>query len=57
MVASLKEQVLPQDLCDGLPDLFARFLEHARGLAFDEEPDYAGFITKFRNLAIDLYVH
>jgi casein kinase I family protein HRR25 len=56
MVASLKEDNIPQNLPRDLPDLFAQFLVHARALAFDEEPDYSGYIEKFRQLAMDLYI-
>lgn len=54
LIASCKENNSAQKLSHGLPDLFAHFLGHARALAFDEEPDYDGFIDKFRQLATQL---
>jgi serine/threonine protein kinase len=39
-------------ICDGLPDEFGLFLEHVRGLRFDDEPDYAFYRRMFRKLFI-----
>jgi len=56
MVALLKEGFDPHNLPRDLPDLFSQFLAHARGLSFDDEPDYDGFIEKFRQLVLDLHM-
>jgi hypothetical protein len=55
-IAKEKEQALPQDICNNLPPLFARFLEHARTLEFDEEPHYDAFKQEFAQLAARVYV-
>ena len=49
-VLRLKATVTPADLCRGLPLEFARFLEAARNLAFDEAPNYSQYKQMFRDL-------
>jgi hypothetical protein len=55
-IASCKEQSSPEDLCEDLPPLFARFLTHARSLEFDEKPDYESFMQAFEELAKELRI-
>lgn len=47
-VAELKETMPMDELCEGLPSEFAEFLTYARGLAFEETPDYARWQEAFR---------
>jgi serine/threonine protein kinase len=44
-VAELKKVLTPNQLCDGLPSAFAKFLKHCRNLSFEERPNYA-YLTK-----------
>lgn len=38
------------DLCDGLPEEFATYLEYTRHLGFDQEPDYRYVRWLFQNV-------
>lgn len=40
-----------QSLCSGLPLLFGRFLNYARGLQFEDRPDYERWIRIFDDLS------
>jgi serine/threonine protein kinase len=50
-VAELKESVPLEELCEGLPVEFSEFLSYARGLGFEEAPDYAQWREAFRERA------
>ena len=42
----------PELLCSGLPDAFSQFFEYARGIQFNEKPDYGylkGLFTRTLN--------
>ncbi|KAI8340295.1 kinase-like domain-containing protein [Chlamydoabsidia padenii] len=39
-ICQVKQTTRPADLCDNYPDEFATLLSYARGLRFDETPDY-----------------
>jgi hypothetical protein len=54
-IARCKEETRAEDLCYNLPPLFARFLNHARALEFDEEPHYDRFKQEFSQLAKEVY--
>ncbi|KAL1716734.1 kinase-like domain-containing protein [Schizophyllum commune] len=41
-------------LSNGYPAVFGDFLDYTRALAFDEEPDYAGWRRQFKAVAPDL---
>lgn len=49
-----KRNALPEDLGFGLPEEFEEFLRYCRSLAFAEQPDYARWRTRFRDLADEL---
>lgn len=49
-----KRAALPEDLAFGLPEEFEEFLRYCRGLAFAEQPDYAYWRGRFRDLADEL---
>ena len=49
-----KRAALPEDLARGLPEEFEEFLRHCRSLAFAEQPDYAHWRGRFRDLADEL---
>ena len=55
-IAKEKEQAHAEDICFNLPPPFARFLEHARTLDFDEEPHYDEFKQEFTQLAEQAYM-
>ena len=43
----------PGILCMGLPDEFEKLLKYSRKLEFEEEPDYKGIKTMFKNYIIN----
>ena len=49
-----KRKATPEDLCRGLPAEFEEFLSYTRRLKFKENPDYAFWVDRFRNLAMEL---
>ena len=49
-----KRSALPEDLARGLPEEFEEFLRYCRSLAFAEQPDYACWRKRFRELADEL---
>jgi casein kinase 1 len=49
-----KRAALPEDLARGLPEEFEEFLRYCRSLAFAEQPDYACWRKRFRDLAGEL---
>jgi serine/threonine protein kinase len=51
-IGKLKMLTQPRDLCADLPEEFAFFLEHTRGLRFADEPDYEFYRRLFRNLFV-----
>ncbi|KAI0259826.1 CK1/CK1 protein kinase [Gloeopeniophorella convolvens] len=49
-----KRAALPEDLARGLPEEFEAFLRYCRSLGFTQQPDYAQWRERFRDLAHDL---
>lgn len=49
-----KRAALPEHLGRGLPEEFEEFLRYCRSLAFTEQPDYAHWRERFRDLANEL---
>ena len=49
-----KRNATPEDLCRGLPAEFEEFLSYTRRLKFKENPDYALWVDRFRDLAMEL---
>ena len=49
-----KRAAQPEDLARGLPEEFGEFLRYCRCLAFAEQPDYAHWRERFRDLADEL---
>ncbi len=49
-----KRAALPEDLARGLPEEFEEFLRYCRSLTFTQQPDYAYWRQRFRDLAKDL---
>lgn len=47
-----KAETAIADLCEGLPEEFARFLTIVRDLEFDRRPDYADYRNMFKDLFI-----
>jgi serine/threonine protein kinase len=52
LVAEIKIATPVDELCQGLPHEFARFLNDARRLSFQDCPKYAGYRAMFRELFI-----
>lgn len=52
IIRDLKINTPIEQLCEGLPNEFARFLTYARSLGFEDRPDYAKYRKKFRKLFI-----
>lgn len=48
-----KEMTMLQDLCAGLPVAFLKYIEYARALRFDDEPDYAYLRSLFEGVKDD----
>ncbi len=46
-MASLKSEIVPEELCKGLPSVYARFLRYTRELDAKAHPDYDGFMEEF----------
>lgn len=46
-----KELRLGHDLAINLPPVFGDFLDHSRGLEYEEEPDYSRWRAAFRTIA------
>ena len=49
-----KRAALPEDLARGLPQEFEEFLRYCRTLGFTQQPDYALWRERFRELAKEL---
>lgn len=49
MIKNLKISTTLDSLCEDLPSEFQTYLEEARSLKFDAEPDYDGMRQRFRN--------
>ncbi|KAF8809566.1 CK1/CK1 protein kinase [Phlegmacium glaucopus] len=49
-----KRKATPENLCRGLPAEFEEFLSYTRRLKFKENPDYALWVDRFRDLAMEL---
>ncbi|OHS98493.1 hypothetical protein TRFO_35059 [Tritrichomonas foetus] len=50
VIAKRKISTQIKDLCDGIPEEFAIFLQQVRSLRFEDEPDYAFYKKLFRTL-------
>ncbi|KAI9284448.1 kinase-like domain-containing protein [Umbelopsis sp. AD052] len=48
-----KEMIMLQDLCAGLPLAFLKYIEYARALKFDDEPDYGYLRSLFEGAKED----
>lgn len=46
-IGQTKQAVPIKDLCDGFPEEFATYLYYARGLQFEEEPNYEYLLSLF----------
>ena len=52
LIMNKKIENKPELLCSGLPDAFSQFFEYARGIQFNEKPDYGylkGLFTRTLN--------
>ena len=50
MILKKKQDTTVEELCRDMPVEFGEMLEYARGMRFDEEPDYKMLRKKFKNL-------
>ena len=53
LILRKKQTIKVKDLCKGLPQEFAAYLNHIRSLGFDDTPNYSHLRKFFRNL----YLH
>ncbi|KAK2158871.1 hypothetical protein LSH36_162g03098 [Paralvinella palmiformis] len=53
-IAEIKMNTSPEELCKGLPQEFAIYINYVRGLKLHEDPDYDGIREMFRSLAAKL---
>ena len=51
-IMEYKEELTPEQLCEGLPDEFPTLLKYARKLDFDEKPDYKNIRIMFKQLIL-----
>ena len=51
-ICNIKETTTFESLCEGFPPEFLIYMQKVRALAFEEEPDYAGYRAMFRDLFI-----
>lgn len=47
-----KSETVPEELCKGLPPVYARFMRYARELEENTEPDYDRFVKEFREASL-----
>lgn len=52
MIGEIKSKTSLEDLCDGIDPAFREFLEYARGLEYDEMPDYLYVKKIFSNAMV-----
>ncbi|EQL00648.1 casein kinase I isoform delta [Ophiocordyceps sinensis CO18] len=50
LIKNRKMSLSAEELCEGLPQEFTQYIEHARSLAFEERPKYAYLRRLFRRL-------
>jgi len=50
--ASVKSEVVPEELCAGLPSVYARFLRYTRELEPTPEPDYDYYMEEFERASL-----
>jgi hypothetical protein len=57
-VLSVKKSTSLKALCEGFPEEFAQFIQYARSLDYEEEPDYDYLRQLLRNVsAREKYAH
>jgi len=49
-IREMKEKIKPEQLCEGLPNEFVKYIEYCQKLQFDEEPNYKNLINIFKEL-------
>ncbi|ELP89799.1 casein kinase, putative, partial [Entamoeba invadens IP1] len=49
-IGEMKSKTQADELCDGLPSQFSKFLTYSKELQFTEKPDYCGIRNSFRRL-------
>lgn len=49
-IKEMKESMTPQQLCEGLPEEFAKYIDYCQKLQFDEEPNYKYLTNMFKDL-------
>lgn len=54
LIRTIKQSVVFEDLCAGLPGEFVKYFKHCRSLRYDEEPDYKKMKMMFRDLFFKL---
>lgn len=53
-IKKLKQELSLEEVCEGLPGEFLRYMQHCKSLKFEEEPDYKGMKMMFRDLFFKL---
>lgn len=49
-IMEMKASMSGEDLCRGLPDEFAEYIDYTRSLPYGRKPDYVRLQTRFRRL-------
>jgi hypothetical protein len=50
MIANVKQNTAPEELCKGFPEEFVQYIKYIRSLKFDEKPLYNELRQLFDNL-------
>jgi casein kinase 1 delta/casein kinase I family protein HRR25 len=49
-IGQMKESMSGEEICRGLPDEFAKYIDNMRSLGFGKKPNYSGLRLQFRRL-------
>ncbi len=52
LILAKKQTISTEDLCEGLPQAFATYLDHVRSRDFDDKPQYSYLRRMFRSLFV-----
>lgn len=53
-IGERKQKIPIDELCSGLPIQVAEYIRRVRGLKFEEEPDYLGYVRLFESILHDM---
>ncbi len=56
LIGRIKESTSVEELCAGLPEIFAEFLSYVKRLDFFEKPNYQLYIQKMNDLLLAIQI-